>query len=202
MAKPNLLFNPKWQIFDNSGAPLNGGKLFFYNTGTTTKCNTYTDSTLNTANPNPIILDSAGRPSNSGVPIDIYVNQAVKVVCAPSTDTDPPTNALWTEDNITTLGQTISSFTKTTTYTVTQSDRDKLIKADVSGGGFTINLPSASSCGDGFTIRIIKIDSSGNTLTITPNGTDNINGSNSSQTTTSQYATFFLYCDGTQWFKL
>ena len=70
MAKPNLLVPPTWQLFDNSGLTLSGGQLFFYNVGTTTKCNTYPTlaaaQSQTGANPNPIICDSAGRPSNSG----------------------------------------------------------------------------------------------------------------------------------------
>jgi hypothetical protein len=51
-----------WQFFDDSGVPLAGGKLATYLAGTTTPAPTYTDSTGTTPNPNPVILDAAGRP--------------------------------------------------------------------------------------------------------------------------------------------
>ena len=52
------------QFFDDSGNPLTGGLLYSYAAGTTTPATTYTSNTGATANPNPIVLDSAGRPPN------------------------------------------------------------------------------------------------------------------------------------------
>lgn len=52
---------PIYQFFDDNGTPLAGGKLFFYETGTSTPKATYTDAGLTTPNANPLILDSAGR---------------------------------------------------------------------------------------------------------------------------------------------
>lgn len=52
--------NPKQQFFDANGEPLVGGKIYTYEAGTSTPVATYTDSSGNTANTNPIILDSRG----------------------------------------------------------------------------------------------------------------------------------------------
>lgn len=52
---------PKVQFFDANGEPLVGGKLYTYSAGTTSPLATYTDSTGNTANANPVILDSRGE---------------------------------------------------------------------------------------------------------------------------------------------
>lgn len=49
------------QFFDNNGDPLTGGKLYSYIAGTTTPKATYTTSTGAVANPNPIIMNAAGR---------------------------------------------------------------------------------------------------------------------------------------------
>lgn len=49
------------QFFDNNGNPLAGGLIYTYSAGTTTPASTYTSNTGLTANPNPIVLDSAGR---------------------------------------------------------------------------------------------------------------------------------------------
>jgi hypothetical protein len=54
------------QFFDNSGQVLTGGKLYTYLAGTTTPAVTYTDSTGVTPQPNPIILNAAGRVPDSG----------------------------------------------------------------------------------------------------------------------------------------
>ena len=53
--------NPVPQFFDDAGNVLAGGKLYFYDTGTTTLKNTYSDSDLTTPNTNPVILDGEGR---------------------------------------------------------------------------------------------------------------------------------------------
>lgn len=54
------------QFFDNSGNVLTGGRLYTYAAGTTTPAVTYTTSAGVTQNSNPIVLDAAGRVSNSG----------------------------------------------------------------------------------------------------------------------------------------
>lgn len=55
--------SPKMQFFTAAGVPLVGGKLFTYASGTTVPLATYTDSTGNFANANPVILDSRGEAS-------------------------------------------------------------------------------------------------------------------------------------------
>ncbi len=52
------------QFFNNLGVILAGGQLFTYAAGTVSPLATYTDSTQATSNPNPIVLDSTGRPPN------------------------------------------------------------------------------------------------------------------------------------------
>lgn len=53
--------SPKVQFFESNGEPLVGGKLYTYAAGTSSPLATYTDSTGNTANANPVILDSRGE---------------------------------------------------------------------------------------------------------------------------------------------
>ena len=61
MATTSLSPTPKLQFFDLNGAPLSGGLLYTYAAGTTTPLASYTDSTGNFANTNPITLDSRGE---------------------------------------------------------------------------------------------------------------------------------------------
>jgi hypothetical protein len=83
---------------DSTGAPYAGAQLFFYTSGTSTKLNTYSNQSLTIANSNPVVLDSAGR-----VPNAVFLqNKSYKVVLAPSTDTDPPTSPIWTQDPVNT----------------------------------------------------------------------------------------------------
>lgn len=58
---PGILPLGKTQFFDNNGAPLAGGSIYFYALGTTNFANTYQDINLTILNTNPVILDSAGR---------------------------------------------------------------------------------------------------------------------------------------------
>lgn len=51
-----------FQFFNNDGLPLNAGKIFTYQAGSTTPLVTYTDSSGLIANTNPIILGTDGRP--------------------------------------------------------------------------------------------------------------------------------------------
>jgi hypothetical protein len=53
-----------FQFFDNNGAPLNAGKIYTYQSGSSTPLSTYTDNAGLVANTNPIILGTDGRPPN------------------------------------------------------------------------------------------------------------------------------------------
>jgi hypothetical protein len=94
---PTVTLSPvfKQKFFDNSGIPLNGGKLFSYLATTTTKTATYSDAAGSSLNSNPIILNFRGEA-------DVFIepNKGYKFVLAPSTDTDPPTNPIWSIDNV------------------------------------------------------------------------------------------------------
>lgn len=68
------------QFFDSNGDPLAGGKLYFYETGTTTLATTYSDSSESVANANPVILDADGRMS------DVFYPGFLKIVLRDSSD--------------------------------------------------------------------------------------------------------------------
>lgn len=88
--------NPFPQFMDSTPTMLSGAKLFFYASGTATKLSTYTDSALSSANTNPVVLTSSGRP-----PFDIFLQDLdYKVVLAPSTDSDPPVAPIWSADPV------------------------------------------------------------------------------------------------------
>ena len=58
---PSLMPLPVFQAFDFNGDPLEGGKLYTYEAGTSTPKATFVDASGVTANTNPIILDAAGQ---------------------------------------------------------------------------------------------------------------------------------------------
>lgn len=95
MTTETLSPTPVQRFRDNNGNPLVGGKLFTYIAGTTTKQATFTDSAGGTPNANPIILNYRGEAQ-----IWIPPNVAFKYVLAPATDTDPPTNPIWSIDQL------------------------------------------------------------------------------------------------------
>lgn len=83
--------NPYSQFMDATPSVYSGGKLNFYATGTSSRLNTYTTKALSVANPNPIILNSAGRPA-----VDIFLQDLeYKVVL-----TDANDNVIWTADPV------------------------------------------------------------------------------------------------------
>ena len=81
-----------FQFFTTTGLPLAGGYLYSYQAGSSTPLSTYTDSTGATANTNPIILGTDGRP-----PFEIWLTSgySYKFVLADSTNT-----VIQTYDNI------------------------------------------------------------------------------------------------------
>lgn len=91
----NLSPLPIQKFFGNNGRPLAGGKLFTYVADTNTKIATYVDSSGSAQNTNPIILNFRGECRLWIDPKLVY-----KFVLSPPWDTDPPTNPIWTVDNI------------------------------------------------------------------------------------------------------
>lgn len=91
------LVTTRQQFFDDDGAPLAGGQLFTYLAASSSKQATFSDSLGLVPNINPIVLDAAGRPT---VEIWLTGGLAYKLILSPSTDSDPPSSPIWTEDNI------------------------------------------------------------------------------------------------------
>ena len=100
-----------FQFFNNEGLPLNGGKLFTYQAGSTTPFTTYTDVSGLIANTNPIILGTDGRPpseiwltdgffykfvltDSSDVTIQTYDNLYGIIGTAPSPPTPTPAGVI------------------------------------------------------------------------------------------------------------
>ena len=92
------------QFFTNTGAVLTGGKIYTYAAGTTTPAVTYTNSGGGTPQPNPIVLDAAGRVSGSG---EIWLADGIqyKFVLKDSNDV-----LIATYDNILGINASFSNF--------------------------------------------------------------------------------------------
>lgn len=88
----DFLGAPLVQYFDSNGDPLNGGKLYTYEPGTTTNKATYptiADALAATnANANPVVLNSRGEAA-------VVLRGETKLVLKDSADT-----TIWTQDNV------------------------------------------------------------------------------------------------------
>jgi hypothetical protein len=69
------------QYFDDAGDPLVSGRIYFYETGTTTPKTTYADVDFTIPNTNPVILTAAGRQPN------IFFDGVAKAILTTSTGT-------------------------------------------------------------------------------------------------------------------
>lgn len=97
----NIAPDARLQYLDASGDPYSGGLLYTYAAGTTTNENTYTDSTGNTANANPIVLSSSGFTPNG---VWLTESTSYKFVLKDSSG-----NTIWSEDNIVGVNDTTTT---------------------------------------------------------------------------------------------
>ena len=81
---------PRSTAFDANGDPISGAKLEFFESGTTTQLDTFSDDALSVPNTNPVVADSAGRFG------DIFLQQSdYKVVLSDADDV-----VIWTADPV------------------------------------------------------------------------------------------------------
>ena len=85
---------------DDNGDPIPGAKLYFYESGTTTPLDTYSDEALTTANANPVVADADGRWSA----IYLKTDDSYTVVFKDASDI-----TIWTRDGINAVNLSSSS---------------------------------------------------------------------------------------------
>ena len=86
----NLFELPRALWIDSAGNPLSGGKLYFYEAGTSTALDTYSDNALTSANANPVVANASGYWGA------IYLKaQSYKVILKTSADVE-----VWSQDNV------------------------------------------------------------------------------------------------------
>lgn len=97
----NLAPLPIWQFVDQNGHPIAGGSVGWYQAGTQTPVTVYSDIALETPLPNPVPLDSAGRPTTASGPTPIFFDpsRAYKQFLV-----DAQGRVVWTADNIVSPG--------------------------------------------------------------------------------------------------
>jgi hypothetical protein len=185
MAQTTYLFRKQGEQFcDANGAPLAGGRLYYYQAGTTSQGPTYLEQTGTIANAFPITLDSSGR-----IPTPVYLT-ALYDFKETLTDAYGVAVPPWPFDNIPKATNAVTPVTgferlyqpwvlvnsSNSPYTPLGSAAGTAYECDCTGGSVVINLPavSATQTGTGFTVK--KTDISANTVTINPNGSDTVDG--------------------------
>lgn len=99
------LYSPGQRVTNpTTGVPLSGATMNTYITGTTTNKTTFSDKALTTANPNPLITNSAGLWENSSVRIDVWGDGGFRFLVKDSAGT-----TLWDEDPVDAVDTAFSS---------------------------------------------------------------------------------------------
>lgn len=158
---------PVPQYFDNNGIPLSGGRLYWYQAGTTTPQLTWKDEAETTPHVLAYItLDANGRPPGGAV----FIRGSYKLLITGSTgtpvyDTIDHINEYNAYDftGLTASAADLNSTTTTATivtgtYNATIADRGKTILGNALSSDVTINLPSASVVGNTFKFWIKRLD--------------------------------------------
>lgn len=135
-----LMTLPVIKFTDSAGAPLAGGKVYFYAAGTSTPKDTFTTAAGNVANTNPVILDSSGAAI-------IFLSGSYKVNV---TDSAGSQQGNWPVDNITSFSTGASGGTFLDGAFTLQNSGDPTKQAVFSLSGLTtgatrtITLPDSN----------------------------------------------------------
>lgn len=198
-------------IVDADGfRPNISGSLTFYEytEGTpTTLLDTYSDQTGDTVNTNPLIINSAGYPTSSGVEVPIFIQNTGYTVVMKDADGATLRTLRFVEDvGATFLAQTSVIQTQGTTatnspYLVTADDN--LVQINFGSSG-TVQLPAAA---DRQGLPLVVKNLSGFTQSVMPQSGETIDGNTSAYVLPVQanpnYPTITLASDGVSaWFVL
>jgi hypothetical protein len=157
---------------DGNGRAMPGAKLYFYQTGTSTLQDTYSDAGLTQANANPVVADGNGLFG----PIYLGTTSDYKVVLKTAADV-----TVYTVDPYFANGTSGRTAVDDVNYTATVSDR--FIAYTAISAARTVTLPAALNFPAGTVLTLVDEAgqaTSSHTISLAPDGDDTINGSNSS----------------------
>jgi microcystin-dependent protein len=186
----SLLPLPRATYFNQYGLFTPGYKLYTYAAGTTTPQATYTDQSGGTPNANPLLL--TGNDSiwfKGAYKIDLKDPNGVSVPGYPVDNIIVYDMLDWSA-----LTATIAQLNATNTstvpinavYSATLTNAGKTFLCDATSASFAFNLLPSATALNGYEITVKKIDVSKNLVTVTPNGSETIEGR----------TTFILYDQG------
>lgn len=203
------IWKPGFRILDDNGDPVAGGKLKFFDAGTSTPRTVYTDKDLSANASTVITADSSGVPQVSSTDVVAYTNTSDYKV----TITDADDNVLVTIDNLAGALDTSSYLTvsaawntdtisKTSSFTVDASaEYGKVLLCDCTSASITVTLPAVADMTDGDVVIVKRLDDpdvTSNTLTIVDDSTELIDGA-ASIALTKAYECVSLVTDGSTW---
>jgi hypothetical protein len=143
------------QFLTNAGAVCSSCTLATYAAGGTPALATYSNSTLTTANPTTITLNSSGRPSVSGAEVPIYLSPvAYKFVLKTAAG-----GTIWTQDNISDIGELL----KVDMASTATNKGDALIGYEAAGTGATARTVHARFADEPLSVKDFGADSTGAT---------------------------------------
>lgn len=195
---------------DNNVVP--GGSAEFYDAGTLTPREVFSDSDLSTSLGTVVYSDAGGYPVSTqggSTKVSVYtgtgafkviIKDANGAVVIPARDNIP--GALDTSSfapESATPETPVSS--KTGAYTILTTDQGKLFNCNCTGGSFVMTLPSAVTVGDGWRVGI-RHAGTANTVTISAVLSQSIaqpGPATSHITLTGRGETFWLVSDGAGW---
>lgn len=90
---------------------------------------------------------------------------------------------------------------KTTTYTISAGDNDRIISCDATSAAFTVTLPAVANVYSGFKVTVKKTDSSANAVTVDGDGAETIEGI-ASVLLRNKNDCVTLVSNGTSWLKV
>lgn len=87
---------------------------------------------------------------------------------------------------------------KSASFTVQTTEFGQIYLCNATSAAIVATLPSAATAGNGFKVAFKKTDSSANAVTLTPNGSDTIDGA-STYALTTQYSSVVVVSNGSVW---
>lgn len=87
---------------------------------------------------------------------------------------------------------------KSASFTVQTTEFGQIYLCNATSAAIVATLPSAATAGNGFKVAFKKTDSSANAVTLTPNGSDTIDGA-ATYALTTQYSSVVVVSNGSVW---
>lgn len=196
------------QLFDNAGAMLKGGKLYYHEAGTSNLQTTYANEAGTIANTNPLVLDGYGRLQES-----VYFGDTSGFANYKETLTNSATAIIapWPIDNLPAAAPAGASVNfasleipwqqksgAQSPIALSVDDLGSGFEVDATSGDVEFDLPSASECTNkGFWFK--KVAGS-NRMVLDPFESQTIDNSSTSIAITTNNASIGIFSNGAEWY--